>query len=71
MTEGVAVEEPVPVPEPEVETVNDALPLAGPLTLPEVLGLAPMLKDAVGEEESEELRLLLLDPVLEEVGVGV
>ena len=71
MTEGVKVEEPVPVPEPEAEAEMEALPLAGPLTLPELLGLAPLLKEAVGEAENEELRLLLLEPVPEEVGVGV
>ena len=71
MTEGVKVEDPVPVLVPEAEAVIEALPLAGPLTLPELLGLAPLLKEAVGEAENEELRLLLLEPVPEEVGVGV
>jgi hypothetical protein len=53
------------------EAVAEELLLPGPLTLPEVLGLVPLLKLAVGEAELEELRLLLLLAVAEGVPVGV
>ena len=63
--------EPVPVPVPEAEAVAEELLLAGPLTLPEVLGLAPLLRLPVGEALREELRLLLLLAVAEGVPVGL
>jgi hypothetical protein len=68
-----ALAEPVPdpVPDPVAEAVPEEELLAGPLTLPEVLGLAPLLRLPEGEQLREGLLLLLLLPVAAAVPVGL
>jgi len=61
LTEGVGLLLPVLLPVPETVVLWLELQLTVGLPLGELEGLAPLLREAVGEEEREALRRLLLE----------
>jgi hypothetical protein len=61
LTEGVGLLLPVLLPVPETVVLWLELQLTVGLPLGELEGLAPLLREAVGEEDREALRLLLLE----------